>query len=56
MLHEARTDLCLWLGLLYLLIAGAGSWSLDGWRIARSTGSGGGQKAATPDQEQPKTQ
>lgn len=31
MLHEARTDLSMWLGLLYLLIVGAGTWSLDAW-------------------------
>jgi len=29
MLHEARTDLSMWLGLVYLLIVGAGTWSLD---------------------------
>jgi putative oxidoreductase len=29
MLHEARTDLSMWLGLLYLLIVGGGLWSLD---------------------------
>jgi len=29
MLHEGRTDLSMWLGLVYLLIVGAGSWSLD---------------------------
>ena len=35
MLHEARTDLCMWLGLLFLLIVGAGRrWSID----ARVTG------------------
>jgi putative oxidoreductase len=28
-LHEARTDLCMILGLIFLLIVGAGSWSLD---------------------------
>ena len=28
-LHEARTDLSMVLGLLFLLIVGAGSWSLD---------------------------
>jgi len=28
-LHEARTDLCMFLGALYLLIDGAGAWSLD---------------------------
>jgi putative oxidoreductase len=29
MLHEARTDLSMLLGSLFLLIAGAGTWSLD---------------------------
>jgi uncharacterized membrane protein YphA (DoxX/SURF4 family) len=29
MLHEARTDLSMWLGLVYLLIVGAGAWSVD---------------------------
>jgi len=29
MLHEARTDLSMWLGLVFLLITGAGTWSLD---------------------------
>lgn len=29
MLHEARTDLSMWLALVYLLVAGAGVWSLD---------------------------
>jgi putative oxidoreductase len=30
--HEARTDYCMLLGLLFLLLAGAGPWSLDRWR------------------------
>ena len=29
MLHEARTDFCMLLGLLFLLIVGAGAWSVD---------------------------
>ncbi|HEX7518405.1 MAG TPA: DoxX family protein [Chthoniobacterales bacterium] len=30
MVHEARTDLCMWLGLVFLLMVGAGrKWSLD---------------------------
>jgi putative oxidoreductase len=29
MLHEARTDMSMWLGLVYLLIVGAGAWSVD---------------------------
>lgn len=34
MLHEARTDFSMFLGLVFLLIIGAGSWSLDArlWR------------------------
>jgi putative oxidoreductase len=35
MMHEARTDFSMWLGLLFLLITGAGKrWSLD-WAISR---------------------
>lgn len=29
-MHEARTDFCMWLGCVFLLIVGAGPWSLDG--------------------------
>ena len=29
MVHEARTDLSMWLGLVFLLIVGAGKWSFD---------------------------
>jgi putative oxidoreductase len=29
MMHEARTDFSMWLGLVFLLIVGAGSWSFD---------------------------
>lgn len=44
MAHEIRTDFCMFLGSLFLLIEGAGNWSLDA-RIARrlkaqGTGSG----------------
>ena len=28
-MHEARTDVCMWLGSLFLVIVGAGPWSLD---------------------------
>jgi putative oxidoreductase len=31
MLHEARVDFSMWLGLVFLLIVGAGRWSLDAW-------------------------
>ena len=31
MAHEARTDFCMLLGSLFLLIVGAGGWSLDKW-------------------------
>jgi uncharacterized membrane protein YphA (DoxX/SURF4 family) len=34
MLHESRADFCMLLGSLYLLIEGAGAWSLDA-RLAR---------------------
>jgi uncharacterized membrane protein YphA (DoxX/SURF4 family) len=29
MMHEARTDFSMWLGLLFLVIVGAGRWSVD---------------------------
>jgi len=29
MLHEARTDLSMWLGLVFLIIVGPGRWSFD---------------------------
>jgi len=32
MMHEARNDLCMIAGLSYLLLAGAGPWSLDAGR------------------------
>jgi uncharacterized membrane protein YphA (DoxX/SURF4 family) len=28
-MHEARTDICMWLGALFLAIVGAGHWSID---------------------------
>ncbi len=34
-MHEARTDYCMWLGSLFLLIVGAGSLSLDA-RLSRT--------------------
>ncbi len=38
MMHEARTDFSMWLGLFYLLIVGVGrKWSLD---TAIASGSG----------------
>jgi putative oxidoreductase len=38
MAHEARTDLTMLLGSIFLLIVGAGAWSLDG-RLAPKRGS-----------------
>jgi putative oxidoreductase len=35
--HEARTDWAMFLGLLFLLVAGAGSRSLDAWLVPRVT-------------------
>jgi len=37
MMHEARTDFSMWLGLLFLLIVGAGRWSFDA-RLMRARG------------------
>ena len=37
--HEARVDLSMLLGLLFLLIAGGGDYSLDGWITGRRGGS-----------------
>ncbi len=34
-LHEARTDLCMLLGLIFLLLVGGGTWSLDAWLAGR---------------------
>jgi putative oxidoreductase len=36
MMHEARTDLSMWMGLLFLLVVGAGSISLDALLTRRS--------------------
>ena len=36
MVHEARTDFAMWFGLLFLLVAGPGRWSVD----ARRRGGG----------------
>ena len=35
MQHEARTDFCMLLGSIYLLIVGSGSWSLDALWLRR---------------------
>jgi uncharacterized membrane protein YphA (DoxX/SURF4 family) len=35
MVHEARTDWSMSLGSLFLLITGAGPWSLDAWLLSR---------------------
>ena len=34
-LHEARTDVSMLVGLIFLLLVGAGTWSLDGWLAER---------------------
>ena len=36
MLHEARTDFSMLLGLIFLLAVGAGSWSVDHWFISKA--------------------
>ncbi len=40
MMHEGRTDLCMWLGCLFLLILGAGAWSADA-ALTRTRGAPG---------------
>jgi uncharacterized membrane protein YphA (DoxX/SURF4 family) len=35
MAHDARTDWCMWLGALFLILVGPGPWSLDGMRGTR---------------------
>lgn len=37
--HESRTDFAMVMGSLFLLIAGAGPWSLDRWLAARRDGT-----------------
>jgi uncharacterized membrane protein YphA (DoxX/SURF4 family) len=34
-LHEARTDLSMLLGLIFLLLVGGGAWSLEAWLAGR---------------------
>jgi putative oxidoreductase len=34
-LHEARTDMSMLLGLIFLLVVGGGTWSLDAWLAGR---------------------
>lgn len=34
-LHEARTDVSMLLGLIFLLLLGGGAWSLDAWLAGR---------------------
>jgi putative oxidoreductase len=45
MAHEARTDFCMLLGAVYLLIVGSGGWSLDAtwYRSRRKPSTLGGQ-------------
>lgn len=38
MLHEARTDLVMLVGSIYLLIEGSGRWSLDAWMTSPRRG------------------
>jgi len=49
MLHEARTDISMVLGLIFILIVGAGALSIDAVRIARrrETASGGHEERRT---------
>jgi len=40
-LHEARTDVSMLLGLVFLLLVGAGAWSLDAWLAERRAATHG---------------
>jgi putative oxidoreductase len=40
-LHEARTDVSMLLGLIFLLLVGAGAWSLDAWLVERRVATHG---------------
>ncbi len=40
MMHESRTDFCMWLGLVFLLIVGAGTLSLDALIASRGKNAG----------------
>jgi putative oxidoreductase len=40
MAHEARTDWSMLLGAIFLLLAGGGAWSLDGWWVRRGKRGG----------------
>jgi putative oxidoreductase len=37
MAHEARTDFSMLLGSLFLLIVGAGAWSIDRWLVSKAS-------------------
>ena len=47
MMHEARTDFSMWLGLLFLLSVGAGKWSFDA-AITRGSVASQGTTASQP--------
>jgi putative oxidoreductase len=40
MAHASRNDFCMVLGSLFLLVTGAGGWSVDAWRQRRSNKPG----------------
>jgi uncharacterized membrane protein YphA (DoxX/SURF4 family) len=41
---KARTDYSMFMGLLFILIVGAGAWSLDAWIMSRRLGSPSGRQ------------
>jgi len=40
-MHEARTDVSMLLGLIFLLLVGAGAWSLEAWLAERRSATHG---------------
>jgi putative oxidoreductase len=56
MAHEARTDFSMVMGSLFLLIVGAGAWSLDAWLNRRAAAfSRGGRGGRSPSMAEPTT-
>jgi uncharacterized membrane protein YphA (DoxX/SURF4 family) len=48
MVHEARTDFCMLVGLVFLLIVGGGRWSLDALLSRGGPGAGPPRSGMTP--------
>ena len=47
-LHEARTDVSMLLGLIFLLLVGAGAWFSDAWLVERRVATHGWTIPSSP--------